>query len=113
MLTPRTRRAKRPPRVVLLVHCRNSKYWFRRVGDHPIFESVRSAPPELARDDAHESAAFLVRQGRWEPFAFIDLCEAVSRGRSSCELLCRRVQQREWELLFDHCWRVGIGEVAS
>ena len=42
-------------------------------------------------------------------FAFIDLCEAAVTGRAGCELLCRRVQQREWRLLFDHCVRHAVG----
>jgi len=87
----------------------NSKYWFRRVGEHAVFEPLRVAAAELAQDEAHPSAAFLGKQSRWDPFAFVDLCEAVTHGRSPCEMLCRRIQQREWELLFDYCWRTAIG----
>jgi hypothetical protein len=88
----------------------NSKYWFRRVGAHPVFEPLRVAAAELARDEAHPSATFLGEQTRWDPFAFVDLCEAVTRGLSPCEMLSLQIQQREWELLFDYCWRAAIGE---
>jgi hypothetical protein len=44
----------------------------------------------------------------WDPFAFIDLCEASLAGRMPCEILCRRIQQREWQLLFDHCYRHAV-----
>src|SRR5437762_3525484 len=53
----------------------NSKYWFRRVGTHPIFEPLRAEAARLA-EGASGQAAFLTRQTGWDPFAFVDLCEA-------------------------------------
>lgn len=85
----------------------NAKYWFRRVGQHPIFDALSQAAQELASDAALDPPAnYLNRQSSWDAFQFVDLCEAVIRGRSTNELLCRRIAQREWQLLFDHCyWR--------
>jgi hypothetical protein len=80
----------------------NSKYWFRRVGDHPIYAPLRNAARQLAGDAFYSSAA-------WDPFEFVDLCEASLAGRSPREDLCRRIQQREWQLLFDHCYRRAVG----
>ena len=90
----------------------NSKYWFRRVGEHPIFKPLHIGAKELAlASDIHESAEFLIKQPRWDPIAFIDLCEACIKKHPSNEneALCRRIQQREWELLFDYCYRKAIG----
>jgi hypothetical protein len=88
----------------------NSKYWFRRVGDYPTFESLRQAAAGLAAATGlHESTAFLVKQTKWDPFAFIDLCEACTKQRSPAEMLCRQIQQCEWRLLFDHCYQKAIG----
>jgi hypothetical protein len=78
----------------------NAKYWFRRVGDHPIYGNLVAATKEVSVNDS--KAAFLARQTTWDPFAFIDLCEeSVGRER---EMLCRQIQQKEWELLFDFCY---------
>ena len=82
----------------------NSKYWFRRVGTHPVFEALRQAAAELARGAPGE-AAFLARQANWDAFAFVDLCESSLVEGAACHELCRQVQRAEWELLFDWCYR--------
>lgn len=89
----------------------NSKYWFRRVGVHPVFAELAAAAAGLAATHPPSpAAAFLKHAASWEPFAFIDLCEACVEGRAPDELLCRRIQQREWELLFDFCYRKAVGD---
>ena len=87
----------------------NAKYWFRRVGTHPIYEVLHAAAAELAAD-APPGAAFLRTQASWEPFAFVDLCAASLAGRMPCDDLCRLVQKREWELLFDWCYHQAVEE---
>jgi hypothetical protein len=87
----------------------NAAYWFRQVGGHPIFEALCQTSATLAESGPLESAAkFLTTQTRWNPFAFIHLCEAVTRGKSGLELLCRRIQRVEWQLLFDFSYRSAI-----
>ncbi|HXG09985.1 MAG TPA: hypothetical protein VNK04_09365 [Gemmataceae bacterium] len=78
----------------------NAAYWFRRVGDHPIFEAL-----------AGEARALGLRlhSDHWDPFEFIDLCEKHRGTGSPEEMTLRRVQQREWELLFDWCFRQAVG----
>jgi hypothetical protein len=83
----------------------NSKYWFRRVGSHPTFTTLQQAAAELATAASDPAAGFLNRQTGWDPFAFVDLVEASVAGRAGCEALCRQIQQREWQLLFDHCYQ--------
>ena len=88
----------------------NAKYWFRRVGQHEIFPTLRDAVGELAREaGADKSSEFLVQQNQWDAFAFVDLCEAASRGRADATL-CRQVAQLEWQILFEFCYRRAIGE---
>jgi hypothetical protein len=88
----------------------NAKYWFRRVGEHPVFPSLASRAGELAaQHPVDDRAAFLVDCANWDPFAFVDLCQAVAVGRASSGLLCRHVAWAEWELLFDYCYRAASG----
>ena len=77
----------------------NSKYWFRRVGRHPIFESLRA---EAAKID--QAPDFIARHKTWDPFAFVDLCEQAARDTATLDAICRRIQQTEWRLLFDYCY---------
>lgn len=87
----------------------NCKYWFRKVGDHPVFEDLVSEAAALS-GDADGDAAFLAGQDRWDPFAFVDLCEAALSGRSDADSLCRAIQRREWELLFDFSYLKALGK---
>jgi hypothetical protein len=87
----------------------NSKYWFRRVGEHSVFDSLRIEAARLAAG-APAPASFLQRQARWDPFAFVDLCEAFSEPDAVCHQLCRQIQRVEWEMLFADCYRNAVGE---
>jgi hypothetical protein len=75
----------------------NAKYWFRRVGKHPVFERLGEAFNEKAR--------FVMNGSTWDPFRFVDLCERASQEPESLGELCRDVQELEWELLFYYCYR--------
>jgi hypothetical protein len=72
----------------------NSAYWFRRVGEHPVY-------PELYRS---AQALGYVEGAKWDPFAFIDYCEEARRQPGAeDERIAREVQRAEWQLLFDYC----------
>ena len=87
----------------------NSKYWYRRVGQHAIFEPLVAAAKELAASHPPDAPAeFLASQRTWDPFRFVDLCEAIAGGRSKSETLAREVARAEWQLLFDHCYRAAV-----
>jgi hypothetical protein len=77
----------------------NAAYWFRRVGDHPIFPSLRDSAAGLMEG----SAVKLRLKDLWDPFAFIDFCEDARRGKGEAERLAREIQRAEWQLLFDYC----------
>lgn len=89
----------------------NAKYWFRRVGDHPVFEPLAAAARELAQAAPADLATeFLRSQTAWDPYQFIDLCEAVARGKSPSENLARRIARAEWRLLFADCYRRAVAQ---
>jgi hypothetical protein len=70
----------------------NSKYWWRRVGNHPVLDLLRKHAPALGYPFT-------------TPEAFVDFCEAVRDSDTTDELVAKRVQLLEWQLLFDHCYR--------
>jgi hypothetical protein len=72
----------------------NAKYWFRRVGPHPVLDELSIQAPELS--------------GGFDPFTFVDRCQAASRSGGTDADACRRLQQLEWELLFDFCYRRAV-----
>jgi len=98
----------------------NAKYWFRHVGYHDVFDPLGERAEELIGrhhlQDASEGVAALTNDGDWRfsPTAFVDLVESVERGPSAADNrtrdLCLDLQQAEWELLFDHCYRAAVGK---
>src|SRR5262249_1486834 len=75
--------------------------WCRRVGEYPMFEA-------LAKEAQH--LGLRLTAGRWNPFDFIDLCEKYRGTGAPEEMMLRRVQQREWELLFEWSFRAAAGK---
>jgi hypothetical protein len=76
----------------------NASYWFRQTGEHPIF------PALLER--AHGIAPSRAFPARWDPYAFIEFCEAARRSPAGgLETIAREIQLAEWQLLFDYCVR--------
>ncbi|MBI1312292.1 hypothetical protein GC176_13465 [bacterium] len=86
----------------------NSKYWFRRVGDHPIFFELSAIAGQLLAGSSLSDADRWSRQlgvsNTWDPFAFVDLCQAAALDATS-ELasIARRIQWAEILLLLAHC----------
>jgi hypothetical protein len=90
----------------------NAKYWFRHVGHHPVFAPLgeRAHVPASLRDAGSSFGVIRLNNGGWDTFAFVDLCQAVAHGQTAARELCLDLQQAEWELLFDHCYREAVGK---
>jgi hypothetical protein len=87
----------------------NARYWFRRVGRHPVFEPLCAAARELAGKSGSQ-ASCLAELRSWDPFEFVELCEQAERGNEALASLCREIQRREWELLFEFCHAQATGQ---
>jgi len=107
----------------------NAKYWFRRVGRHQIFGPLEVIACSLAEKSPRDPAAAFLKNStfdietyeailsgsrdpklsKWDPFAVIDLCQAVYEGRSHSEKLCQQIQAEEWRLLFEYCHARAVG----
>ncbi|HEY6987018.1 MAG TPA: hypothetical protein VH369_01465 [Bryobacteraceae bacterium] len=79
----------------------NSGYWFRRVGQHPIF-------PELLEQASKILSARPVQgwklKSAWDPFLFVNWCEeARLDSMSERKSVAMAIQQAEWRLLFGWC----------
>lgn len=59
----------------------NSKYWYKRVGDHPVIREMKKGNPE------------------WDPFTFVDQCESDQTEKE------RKLQMEEMGLLLFHCMK--------
>jgi hypothetical protein len=86
----------------------NAKYWFRRVGAHPIHEALGLSARALAQE-ASAGGTSTRASSAWDAAGFVDLCAAACGGQSDAADLCQRIQEREWQLLFDYCYRRAIG----
>ncbi len=85
----------------------NSKYWFRRVGQHPCFHDLANRFVRLlGAEETIDSQLFtdLHTEGAWDPFAFVDAVEA-SIGKPATDSrhqMLRRIQQAETEAALDY-----------
>lgn len=66
----------------------NAKYWFRKVGSHPVFEQL---------SDWDEG-------GYENPFDFVDECSHAQKNKEGeAYQRCQRAQWAEWQALMGHC----------
>ena len=93
----------------------NAKYWFQHVGRHAVFgELVPSVSTMFLRATGSLAGKLerwqphLITASGWEPFAFVDLCEAAE---SDAELRtwCEEVQFVEMMLLLASTYRDSVG----
>ena len=92
----------------------NAKYWFRHVGRHPIFRelapSVSSMFSRVTGSLAGRLAGWqprLITANGWEPFAFVDLCEAAETD-PELRAWCEEVQFVEMLLLLTSTYRAAM-----
>jgi hypothetical protein len=84
----------------------NSKYWFRRVGRHPIFKNLSALAADVLDEvNPADRDIWKERLGcghQWEPFAFVDLCQEVGQGHDAkLTQAAEGIQCREMLLLLE------------
>jgi hypothetical protein len=89
----------------------NAKYWFHRVGPHDVFSPLGQRAAELAAvRGERRHIRELVAIGQLDPVVFVDTIAFAERGGpADLRELCQDIQQSEWELLFDWCYRRAVG----
>ena len=81
----------------------NSKYWWRRVGNHPAFATISKRVSEfLIEHTPCESAKKMMPGEAWDACAFVDACEEAEQGGNEAQrTLLREIQRIEFETLLD------------
>jgi hypothetical protein len=82
----------------------NSKYWFRRVGQHSVFTDLRQATKAILLDSQFgQHKEWIERLGvpvGWDPHAFVDLCEEARCLRDASQsAVLEQIQGAEMQLL--------------
>ena len=93
----------------------NSKYWFGRVGSHPIFPALRERSLELFNETANPSDALteigeaITAQENWDSYQFVDWCQAAE-GDSDSDVIgfLQQVQAEEIKLLLAYSYRNAV-----
>jgi hypothetical protein len=97
----------------------NAKYWFHRVGRHPVYAAVAAAASALVGESTEYKAvwrpavervagsgdpATTESDNQWDADRFVDLCATAVKTGGPLDQLCRLIQRRECELLLEHCY---------
>lgn len=83
----------------------NAKYWFRRVGLHPVYPALVAEVARLLQgDEAMEVRARLLPAGVWNPAAFVDFCQEYAglAGSEAHRQQAISIQREEFRLLLEH-----------
>lgn len=82
----------------------NARYWFSRVGEHPVFAELAQDAQEIASTHPQADAKDLHLTGKaWDPDAFVLCC--TRKPDAATEKLLLAIQQRECLLLYEHNYR--------
>jgi hypothetical protein len=83
----------------------NAKYWFRRVGAHPVLKQLAIDVSEM--DGAGNLPTMAVG---WDPVMFVDLCQRAQGPEPDLEPLCREIQMAEWNHLFAFSYQNAVAD---
>jgi len=82
----------------------NSKYWWRRVGNHPAFPAIANRVEQLLKSNGDMALQKkLLTGGKWDPFVFVDECEAAAASGSTERIKqLQEIQRVETEAVLEY-----------
>ncbi len=93
----------------------NAKYWFGRVGTHPIYPALRERAITVAKEAQNPSDALsqiaqaIEAQEHWDPYQFIDWCQAAENDTNTdVTHFLQQVQAEEIKLLLAYSYQNAI-----
>ena len=92
----------------------NSKYWFGRVGAHPIFPQLRERAIAILKETATPSdtlggiAQAIAASEDWDAYQFIDWCQAAENGTDDVARFLQQVQVEEIKLLLAYSYQNAV-----
>jgi len=75
----------------------NARYWFRRAGKLPFFDSLHHEAAQFSADMANQSS--------WDPYLFTGQCEQHRFGAEDESGELAKLQRAEFDVVFDYTWR--------
>ncbi|MCG9132711.1 hypothetical protein J5I95_13620 [Candidatus Poribacteria bacterium] len=93
----------------------NSKYWFGRVGTHPIFPALRERALAVLKETLNPSDALahiaetIETEEKWDAYQFIDWCQAAENGPDAdVTRFLQQVQAEEIKLLLAYSYQNAV-----
>ena len=93
----------------------NSKYWFGRVGTHPIFPALRERALAILKETSNPSDALahitqtIEAEENWNAYQFIDWCQAAEdEAADDVTRFLQQVQAEEIKLLLAYSYQNAV-----
>lgn len=93
----------------------NAKYWFGRVGKHPIFSQLRERAIAISKETTSSSDALthiaqtIEAAENWDAYQFIDWCQAAENGNDAdVTRFLQQVQAEEIKLLLAYSYQNAV-----
>ncbi|RMF39853.1 MAG: hypothetical protein D6753_12805 [Planctomycetota bacterium] len=82
----------------------NAKYWFRRVGDHPVLSRLRQQiQSHLSEFEGRGVPVSDLLASDWLAGELVDQCQSAVRHGDLQQPDLQRITWWEWQLLLEHC----------
>lgn len=81
----------------------NAKYWFRRVGSHPVHALLAEQIAERSSSFVDGFPANKLTDPEKLPFHLVDCCESAFRSKTEWKADLQLICWWEWQLLLQHC----------